>query len=43
MEIVFDLFFTITVVVVFFFYEKPKAKQPALRDMLSHVQGLVKQ
>lgn len=38
----FDFFFTITVVVVFF-YEKPKAKQPALRDMLSHVQGLVKQ
>ena len=38
----FDLFVTITVVVVFF-YEKPKAKQPVLRDMLSHVQGLVKQ
>ena len=31
-----DLFFTIT----FIFYEKPKTKQPALRDMLRHFRGL---
>ena len=24
----------------FFFYEKPKTKQPALRDMLRHFHGL---
>ena len=27
----------------FFFNEKPKTKQPALRDMLRHVHGLFKQ
>ena len=31
-----DLFFTIT----FFFFEKPKTKQPALRDTLRHFQVL---
>ena len=30
-----DLFFTIT-----FFFEKPKTKQPALREMLRHFQVL---
>ena len=32
-----DLFFTIT---LYFFFEKPKTKQPALRDMLRHFQVL---
>ena len=32
-----DLFLTIT---VYFFYEKAKTKQPALRDMLRHFHGL---
>ena len=36
MENVVDLFFT---VIVFFFYEKPKTKQPALRDILRHFHG----
>ena len=31
-----DLFFKIYT----FFYEKPKTKQPALRDMLRHLHGL---
>ena len=31
-----DLFFTIA----FFFHERPKTKQPALRDMLRHFHGL---
>ena len=35
-KIVVDLFFTIT----FIFYEKPKRKQPALRDMSRHFHGL---
>ena len=35
-KIVVDLFFTI----IFFFSEKPKTKQPALRDMLCHFRGL---
>ena len=36
MEIVVNLFFTITLI----FFEKPKTKQPALRDMLRHFHGL---
>ena len=26
---------------IYFFYEKPKTKQPALRDMLRHFHGLL--
>ena len=36
-KILVDLFFTITFI---FFYEKPKTKQLALRDMLRHFHGL---
>ena len=35
MENVVDLFFTVIV----FFYEKPKTKQLALRDILRHFHG----
>ena len=29
-----------TAITIIFFYEKPKTKQPALRDMLPHFHGL---